>query len=168
MTAESFWCVSIAHRSTGTRGSFRRAASIPASRPRLARRAKCEEEIGLTAGRLDRLGSWYPTPGYCDEQMFFFTVSALAPPRAGFSAQTGRGEDIETQTVTTPTRPRWLRGRNRGSEDCLRADPRPALNPQPTAAVSCRARHSSCALEQSAHPHRTARQLLRALSIVVA
>ena len=44
---------------------------------------ECEEEIGLVPTRFDRLGSFYPTPGYCDEEMIFFRVSGLRPPAAG-------------------------------------------------------------------------------------
>jgi ADP-ribose pyrophosphatase YjhB (NUDIX family) len=41
---------------------------------------ECEEEIGEVPTRIDRLGSFYPTPGYCDEEMIFFRVSGLQPP----------------------------------------------------------------------------------------
>jgi ADP-ribose pyrophosphatase len=30
-----------------------------------AARRECEEEIGRAPGRAERLGAWYPTPGYC-------------------------------------------------------------------------------------------------------
>ena len=43
---------------------------------------ECEEEIGLMPTRVERLGSFYPTPGYCDEEMIFFRVSGLQPPAA--------------------------------------------------------------------------------------
>ena len=43
---------------------------------------ECEEEIGQVPTRIDRLGSFYPTPGYCDEEMIFFRVSGLRPPAA--------------------------------------------------------------------------------------
>ena len=41
---------------------------------------ECEEEIGEVPGRIERLGAFYPTPGYCDEEMIFFRVSELRPP----------------------------------------------------------------------------------------
>ena len=41
---------------------------------------ECEEEIGQVPTRIERLGSFYPTPGYCDEEMIFFRVSGLQPP----------------------------------------------------------------------------------------
>src|SRR3954464_4457337 len=34
-----------------------------------AAKRECEEEIGRAPHRVQRLGAWYPTPGYCDEQM---------------------------------------------------------------------------------------------------
>src|SRR5213593_170964 len=48
--------------------------------PEAAAARECEEEIRLVPGRFERLGSWYPTPGYCDEEMIFIKVSGLRPP----------------------------------------------------------------------------------------
>jgi ADP-ribose pyrophosphatase len=77
------------------------AGSIdPGESPEAGAARECEEEIGLTPGRIDPLGSWYPTPGYCDELMFFFTVSALRPPAPDSPHHPDEDEDIETQTVT--------------------------------------------------------------------
>ncbi|HEY6506600.1 MAG TPA: NUDIX hydrolase, partial [Vicinamibacterales bacterium] len=33
---------------------------------------ECHEETGLIPDRLDYLGAYYPTPGYCDELMHFY------------------------------------------------------------------------------------------------
>jgi ADP-ribose pyrophosphatase len=41
---------------------------------------ECEEETGLAAGRVEFLGAFYPTPGYCDEIMNFFKLTGLAVP----------------------------------------------------------------------------------------
>jgi ADP-ribose diphosphatase len=41
---------------------------------------ECEEEIGEVPARIERLGAFYPTPGYCDEEMIFFRVSGLQQP----------------------------------------------------------------------------------------
>ena len=77
------------------------AGSIdPGESPEAGAARECEEEIGLAPGRIDRLGAWYPTPGYCDEQMFFFTVSALGPPAPDSPHHADEDEDIETQAVT--------------------------------------------------------------------
>jgi ADP-ribose pyrophosphatase len=45
-----------------------------------------------------RLGTFYPTPGYCDEQMVFFKVSSLETPTA--AAAQDEDEDIEVKTFT--------------------------------------------------------------------
>jgi ADP-ribose pyrophosphatase len=61
---------------------------------------ECEEEIGLVPGRLEHLGSWYPVPGYCDEQMIFFKVSLLRPPAPDSPHKPDEDEDIETKTLS--------------------------------------------------------------------
>jgi ADP-ribose pyrophosphatase len=61
---------------------------------------ECEEEIGLVPGCFEHLGSWYPVPGYCDEQMIFFRVSLLEPPAADSPHKPDEDEDIETKTVS--------------------------------------------------------------------
>ena len=61
---------------------------------------ECEEEIGLAPGAVERLGSWYPTPGYCDEEMIFFTLSALHAPPPDSPHKPDADEDIETRAVT--------------------------------------------------------------------
>src|SRR5206468_5780899 len=60
---------------------------------------ECEEEIGLVPGTIERLGSWYPTPGYCDEEMIFFRVSALRPPPSDSPHTPDDDEDIDTRAV---------------------------------------------------------------------
>jgi len=66
-----------------------------------AARRECHEEIGLVPGRLDTLGAFYPTPGYCDEQMNFFRASALREARDGDEpAHQDEDEDIETQAFS--------------------------------------------------------------------
>jgi ADP-ribose diphosphatase len=52
----------------------------PGESPAACARRECEEEIGLTPGRVVRLGAWYPTPGFCDEVMVFFLCRQLRPP----------------------------------------------------------------------------------------
>jgi len=48
--------------------------------PEAGAKRECEEEIGLTPGRVRRIGAWYPTPGFCDELMTFYICEALGPP----------------------------------------------------------------------------------------
>jgi len=63
-----------------------------------AARRECQEEIGQVASRLERLGSFFPTPGYCDELMTFFRATGLRAPGAGDEeAHQDEDEDIETR-----------------------------------------------------------------------
>ena len=48
--------------------------------PDEAARRECEEEIGRAPASIERLGAWFPTPGYCDEEMIFFRVARLQIP----------------------------------------------------------------------------------------
>jgi ADP-ribose pyrophosphatase len=66
--------------------------------PARAARRECAEEIGLTPGRLTRLGAFYPTPGFCDERMVFYRCEQLAPPRRRPASD--EDEQIEPRTVT--------------------------------------------------------------------
>lgn len=51
----------------------------PAAR---AARRECLEETGWLPSVLRRLGSYYPTPGFCDERMTFYVCGGLTkPPR---------------------------------------------------------------------------------------
>lgn len=61
---------------------------------------ECEEEIGLVPSRVERLGGWYPTPGFCDEELIFFRVSGLVPPPADSSRKPDEDEDISSRLVT--------------------------------------------------------------------
>jgi ADP-ribose pyrophosphatase len=56
---------------------------------------ECHEEIGLVAEKMERLGGFFPTPGYCDEEMIFFKASGLREPRPGEQAHADEDEDIE-------------------------------------------------------------------------
>jgi ADP-ribose pyrophosphatase len=60
---------------------------------------ECEEETGLAPSRVERLGSFYPTPGYCDEQMIFFRVSGLHPPPPDSPHEPDEDEDIESRPM---------------------------------------------------------------------
>jgi ADP-ribose pyrophosphatase len=65
-----------------------------------AARRECQEEIGLVADRLERLGAFYPTPGYCDELMNVFKATGLREPRADEHAQQDEDEDIEAKAFS--------------------------------------------------------------------
>lgn len=44
-----------------------------------AARRECLEEIGRVPRRMERLASFFPTPGYCDEEMTFYRLDGLDP-----------------------------------------------------------------------------------------
>ena len=59
---------------------------------------ECHEEIGLIPSRLERLGTFFPTPGYCDEEMNFYLANGLREAGEGDeAAQPDEDEDIQTQ-----------------------------------------------------------------------
>src|SRR6188768_3889535 len=64
--------------------------------PEAAAARECEEEIGQVPARVERLGAFYPTPGYCDEEMIFFRVSGLHAPPADSPHKPDADEDITT------------------------------------------------------------------------
>lgn len=66
--------------------------------PDVAARRECEEETGYAPARLERLGSFYPVPGYCDEAMHFYRLTDLSRPAN--PAAPDEDEDIEAKTVT--------------------------------------------------------------------
>jgi ADP-ribose pyrophosphatase len=66
-----------------------------------AARRECHEETGLIAGQLEPLGSFYPTPGYCDELMHLYRATALRAPGDGdAAAHPDEDESIEVQAFT--------------------------------------------------------------------
>ena len=59
---------------------------------------ECHEEIGLIPSTVEPLGAFFPTPGYCDEEMNFFRAEGLRTPSDDDEqAQPDEDEDIETQ-----------------------------------------------------------------------
>jgi ADP-ribose pyrophosphatase len=67
--------------------------------PARAARRECEEEIGWRPTRIERLGVFYPSPGFCDERMIFYSCTGLIRP-----ARPLRGdpdEQIEPRTFST-------------------------------------------------------------------
>ena len=67
----------------------------PNEEPRTAAERECHEEIGLVPSTLEALGSFYPTPGYCDEEMNFYKATGLREPRGDEKAEQDEDEDIE-------------------------------------------------------------------------
>jgi ADP-ribose pyrophosphatase len=72
----------------------------PAEDVAKAAQRECQEEIGLVAERLEPLGAFFPTPGYCDEEMNFYLATGLRPPREGEDAAPDEDEDIEAKAFT--------------------------------------------------------------------
>jgi ADP-ribose pyrophosphatase len=66
--------------------------------PEAAAARECHEEIGQAPDTIVRLGSFLPTPGYCDEEMVFFRLSGLSVPAE--PAQPDEDEDIEPRVFT--------------------------------------------------------------------
>lgn len=65
-----------------------------------AARRECEEEIARVPHRVERIGAWYPAPGYCDEQMIFFRISDLREPAPNSTHEPDEDEDIQARIVT--------------------------------------------------------------------
>src|SRR5689334_17662074 len=65
-----------------------------------AAKRECEEEIGRAPHRVQRLGSWYPTPGYCDEEMIFFLATDLRAPAEDSPHRPDADEDITAESFT--------------------------------------------------------------------
>jgi ADP-ribose pyrophosphatase len=62
---------------------------------------ECHEEIGLIPARLERVGSFYPSPGFCDEIMHFFRATGLRTPgSADEEAHQDEDEDLEPRAFT--------------------------------------------------------------------
>jgi ADP-ribose pyrophosphatase len=72
--------------------------------PKSAAGRECQEETGLIPARLDYLGAYYPTPGYCDEIMHFYRATGLRKPGAGDAeVHADEDEDIETAAFDRET-----------------------------------------------------------------
>ena len=59
---------------------------------------ECHEEIDQVPTRLERLGAFHPTPGYCDELMIFFKLTGLVEP--DHMAEADEDEDIEARVFS--------------------------------------------------------------------
>jgi ADP-ribose pyrophosphatase len=68
--------------------------------PEAAAIRECVEETGLMPGRLERLGAWFPAPGFCDEQLIFFRASELGEPPPDSRYRPDEDEVIEVRAYT--------------------------------------------------------------------
>jgi ADP-ribose pyrophosphatase len=72
----------------------------PGEDPDKAATRECEEEIGLAPGQVTRLRGYYPTPGFCDEEMIYYRCEDLCAPAPDSTARKDDDEEIEPRTFT--------------------------------------------------------------------
>ncbi|MDP3717841.1 MAG: NUDIX hydrolase [Acidobacteriota bacterium] len=72
----------------------------PGEDPAAAAARECEEEIGLAPARVTRLGGYFPTPGFCDEEMTYCLCEELRPPAPDSTVRKDEDEEIEPRTFT--------------------------------------------------------------------
>lgn len=65
----------------------------PGEDPTTAAVRECHEEVGLVPTRVERLGAFFPTPGYCSEEMIFYRLTGLQTPAA--TGERDEDEDLE-------------------------------------------------------------------------
>ena len=66
--------------------------------PEAAARRECHEEIGRIPKRIEHVATFYPTPGYCDEERLFYRLDGLDDPQA--TAQPDEDEQLEPRVFT--------------------------------------------------------------------
>jgi ADP-ribose pyrophosphatase len=81
----------------------------PNENPDAAAVRECEEEIGLVPHRVERLRGFFPTPGFCDEEMIYYRCEDLRPPAADSTAHKDEDEDLEPRTFTIDEARRLVR-----------------------------------------------------------
>lgn len=72
----------------------------PGEDPARAAARECEEEIGLVPQSVRRMRSFYPTPGFCDEEMIFFRCTDLQEPSPDSTVRKDEDEDLEPKTFS--------------------------------------------------------------------
>jgi ADP-ribose diphosphatase len=72
----------------------------PGEDPNAAAARECEEEIGLVPRSVRRMRSFYPTPGFCDEEMIFYRCTDLTKPAPESTAHKDEDEDLEPRIFT--------------------------------------------------------------------
>jgi len=69
--------------------------------PETAAIRECHEETGLIPGTMTHVGSFFPTPGYCDEEMHFYRATRLRTPGPDDPAvRQDEDEDIESEAFS--------------------------------------------------------------------
>jgi ADP-ribose pyrophosphatase len=72
----------------------------PGESAEAAARRECEEEIGRVPQQLQRLGAFYPAPGFCDEQLIFFRACELRMPPPDSVHKPDDDEDIAARSMS--------------------------------------------------------------------
>jgi len=70
----------------------------PGEAPEAAARRECHEEIGQLPSRVELVAAFFPTPGFCDEEMLFYRLDGLTEPAA--AAERDEDEQIEPRTCS--------------------------------------------------------------------
>jgi 8-oxo-dGTP pyrophosphatase MutT (NUDIX family) len=61
---------------------------------------ECHEEIQLIPSHVEKIGAFFPTPGYCDEEMNVFRATGLREPQDHETAEPDEDEDIEVKAFS--------------------------------------------------------------------
>ena len=64
------------------------------------RRASARKRSVSRRGKVTRLRGYYPTPGFCDEEMIYYRCEDLRPPAPDSTAKKDDDEEIEPRTFT--------------------------------------------------------------------
>ena len=72
----------------------------PGESPEAAAARECEEEISLRPGTMERIGGFYPAPGFCDEELIFYRVTDLSQPPPDSPHKPDDDEEIYAQAFT--------------------------------------------------------------------
>jgi ADP-ribose pyrophosphatase len=72
----------------------------PGEDPADAAARECEEEIGRVPQRVAKIRSFFPTPGFCDEEMNFYLCDELTAPAPDSTTQKDADEDLEPRVFT--------------------------------------------------------------------
>jgi ADP-ribose pyrophosphatase len=73
----------------------------PDEQPEDGARRECREEVGMDAGAVSPLGTFYPTPGFCTEFMAFYKLTGLTPVTA--PVEQDEDEQLEPRTLSLDT-----------------------------------------------------------------
>jgi len=63
--------------------------------PEATARRELEEEVGMRAGRLEKLAEFYNSPGFCDEHSFVFLALDLTPAQSSAHSEEEQHMTVE-------------------------------------------------------------------------